>query len=88
MRRITRIDGTRDATILRLEGRLTGTDLADLEATIDECRSDKRRIVVDLAGVGFVDGPVAAALVAALQRDVEIVGASAFVRELLEEIAS
>ena len=88
MLRITRMDGTRNATILRLEGRLTQSDLAEFDAAISACRTDKRHVVVDLAGVGFLDESCAAALAAAQHDDVELIGASPFVKELLEEVAS
>lgn len=88
MLRITRMDGTRKATVLRLEGRLTQADLVELETTIAACRQEARRVLVDLAGLGFLDKSSAAALVAAQSRDVELVGASPFVKELLEEVAS
>jgi anti-anti-sigma regulatory factor len=88
MLRITRLDGKRQATILRLEGRLTQRDLTELDATIAGCRKDRRAVVVDLAGLGFVDEKAAAALVAAQADDVELVGASPFVKELLQEVAS
>jgi anti-anti-sigma regulatory factor len=88
MLKITRMDASGLATILRLEGRLTCTNLGGLEATIADCRRDDRRVVIDLVGLAFVDAPGAAALVAAQADDVELAGASAFVRDLLEEVRS
>lgn len=82
------MDASGFATILRLEGRLTRADLAGLEHSIAECRKDDRRVVVDLGGVAFLDPSGAAALVAAEADEVELVGASAFVRQLLEEVRS
>lgn len=81
------MDGRRQATILRLEGRLTRRDLVELDETIANCRSEKRHVVVDLAGLGFLDEPGASALVAAQSDDVELVGASPFVEQLLQEVA-
>ena len=88
MLRITRLDGTRGATLLRLEGRLTHGDLAELDKVLSACRGERRRVVLDLAGIRFVDPPAAAALVAAQQVEIEIVGASTFVQQLLEEVES
>jgi anti-anti-sigma regulatory factor len=88
MLKITRMDASGLATILRLEGRLTHADLGGLEATIADCHRDDRRVVVDLGGVAFLDASGAAALVAAESEGLELVGASAFVRELLEEVRS
>jgi anti-anti-sigma regulatory factor len=88
MLRITRLDGRRQATILRLEGRLTQRGLDELEDVIANCRSDKRHVVIDLAGLAFLDEPGAAALVAAQNAEVELVGASPFVQQLLQEVVA
>jgi anti-anti-sigma regulatory factor len=88
MLRITRLDGQKKATVLRLEGRLTQGDLIELRAILAACVAGNRRVVIDLAGIGFLDKPGAAALVAAERDDVELIGASPFVRELLQEVAS
>lgn len=88
MLRITRMDADGLATTLRLEGRLTRAGLAGFETSIAECRRDDRRVVVDLAGVAFVDPSGAAALVAAENEGIELAGATAFVRQLLEEVRS
>jgi anti-anti-sigma regulatory factor len=80
------MDGRRNATILRIEGRLTERDLVELDTTIAACRSDRRRVVIDLAGLGFLDEPGAAALVAAQTDEVELVGASPFVQQILQEV--
>ncbi|HEY2773960.1 MAG TPA: STAS domain-containing protein [Candidatus Binatia bacterium] len=82
------MDGNRHATLLRLEGRLTRGDLVELETVIRACRHDRRRVVIDLAGIGFLDASGASALVAAQDDDVELVGASPFVQQLLEEVDS
>jgi len=82
------MDGTRQATILKLEGRLTHGDLVELDAVVTTCLREKRRVVVDLAGIAFLDESGAAALVAAERYEVELVGASPFIRELLEEVTS
>lgn len=82
------MDGTKDATLLRLEGRLTRGELAELGEAFDACFRAGRRVVVDLAGIGFLDENGAAALVAAVGERVELVGASPFVQELLQEVAS
>jgi anti-anti-sigma regulatory factor len=86
MLRITRMDGRRQATILRLEGRLTQRELVDLDDVIATCRSERRHVVVDLAGLGFLDESGAAALVAAQNDEIELVGASPFVQQLLQEV--
>jgi anti-anti-sigma regulatory factor len=87
MLRITRTDGTGAVTVLRLEGRLTESEVAELEAEISDCRSQDRLLIVDLAGVTFVDGAGANALVAAHEHRAELVGASSFIRDFLNEFS-
>jgi ABC-type transporter Mla MlaB component len=84
MLRITREDQS-SATTLRLEGRITRTELAELDQAWRSCVSDERRVVIDLAGVRFVDASGAAVLRALRQGPIEVTGCSPFVRELLEE---
>jgi anti-anti-sigma regulatory factor len=82
------MDGTRNATILRLEGRLTGLELDELRSVIAECARDHRRVVVDLAGLTSLDEPAARMLVSAHEQDVALAGASPFIRGFLDEVAS
>lgn len=71
---------------LRLEGRLTRHEVDLLR---EVCRSAASGVaVVDVESLAFVDEVGAAALVDLQQRGLEIRGGSAFVRQLLEEVAS
>jgi ABC-type transporter Mla MlaB component len=84
MLRITRRDQSGETT-LQLDGRITQTELVELDRAWRECVSRERRIVIDLAGVRFVDAAGAAVLRALRQGPIELTGCSPFVRELLEE---
>jgi ABC-type transporter Mla MlaB component len=84
MLRITRQDHPSETT-LQLEGRLTSVELMALDEAWRTCVSQRRRVVIDLAGVRFVDAAGAAVLRALRQGPIELTGCSAFVRELLEE---
>jgi anti-anti-sigma regulatory factor len=86
MLRITRQDNPSETT-LQLEGRLTSGELVALDEAWRSCVSSSRRIVIDLAGVRFVDAAGAAVLRALRQEAIELTGCSPFVRELLEEDA-
>ena len=83
MLRITRTDRD-DATTLLLEGRLTRSEQAALDEACAACNGDGRRVVLDLAGIGFVDAAGASALRLWRERRVLLTGCSPFVRELLE----
>jgi len=84
--RITRADDEHgDRTRLRLEGRLTAGELDALDAAWRDCRADRRRVEIDLAGVRFMDGAAASWLRARAGEPVEITGCSPFVRELLKD---
>ena len=71
---------------LRLEGRLTREEVSVLRETLhaspDPCPA------LDLSGLAFVDEAGVAALVDLGRRGCELRGGSAFVRQLLEEVAS
>ncbi|RIL05210.1 MAG: hypothetical protein DCC71_11300 [Proteobacteria bacterium] len=84
MLRITRRDAPSETT-LQLEGRITSGELMALDEAWRACVSPRRRVVIDLAGVRFVDAAGAAVLRALRQGPIELTGCSPFVRELLEE---
>jgi len=85
MLRITRIEDGPHRTALRVEGRVTGSHLGELERAIAGCGDDPRRLVVDLAGVRFVDAPGAALLSRLRAAGACLEGCSPFVHELLQE---
>jgi ABC-type transporter Mla MlaB component len=71
---------------LRLEGRLTRHEVGLLSEVF---RSAANAVaVVDLTSLVFLDEAGAAALLDLERRGLEIRGGSAFVRQLLEEVAS
>jgi ABC-type transporter Mla MlaB component len=83
MLRITRTDRD-DTTTLLLEGRLTRSEREALDEACAACLADRRALVIDLAGIGFVDAAGVAALLAWRERSIELTGCSPFVRELLQ----
>jgi ABC-type transporter Mla MlaB component len=83
MLRITRTDDAQRTTLV-LEGRLTRSERTALDEACAECARDRRAIVIDLAGIGFVDATGAAALRSWRERSVQLTRCSAYVRELLE----
>ncbi len=88
MLRITRIDETQRRTTLRLEGRVTARELPELRAVCETCAAEARQLSLDLSGLRFVDSPAASALAALGREATTLVGASAFVKLLLEEVST
>ncbi len=85
MHRLTRLDHDASRTTIRLEGRLVAACLPSVSAVCGECLRGGRALTIDLAGVAFLDDAAAAALRALRDAGAKLVGASAFVRALLEE---
>ena len=83
MLRITRTDDAHRTTLV-LEGRLTRSERTALDEACAECTRDRRTLVIDLAGIGFVDAAGADALRTWRERSARLTRCSAYVRELLE----
>jgi len=87
MLKITRSDLDSTRTTLSLEGRVTKASLSELERTRMECEQEGRHIVLDLAGVSFVDRVGVSALHGLRRDGIVFTGCSPFVSELLKEEA-
>jgi RNA polymerase sigma-70 factor, ECF subfamily len=85
MIRITRRDDGDGIGRLAIDGRIAGEDVAAAAAAIEAVASEASPVVVDLAGVTFVDGEGARVLRNFERRGVMSIGRSAFVEELLSD---
>ena len=83
MMRITEISRSESVVRLRLEGRLTQTDTADLLAAVGEPLTSGRSVLLDLADLSFADASGAEALIALRAKGVVLVGCSGFLAETL-----
>ena len=85
MLKITRREGPGDEGVLKIEGTLGGAWVREARAACDRAVAERGRVVLDLAGVVFVDRS-GAALLDTLREDprVEIQSVSAFVAEMLK----
>jgi anti-anti-sigma regulatory factor len=85
MLKISRRDGLDGKSILTIEGTLGGAWVRELRIACDRTLDERGRVVLDLAGVVFVDR-TGAALLDTLKQDprVEIESVSAFVAEMLK----
>lgn len=84
MLRITRIT-TNEATTLRLEGKLVGAWIRELEALGDRAHADDDRLAIDLSGLTYADAEGVRALRAMIGRGHAVYGGSQFVAELLRQ---
>jgi ABC-type transporter Mla MlaB component len=83
--KVTRYDLDSIHTTLRLEGRVTQTQLPKLERSRAEFQQADCRLVLDLSGVSFVDRESVTALPRMRLDGIIITGCSSFVGELLEK---
>jgi anti-anti-sigma regulatory factor len=83
MLRITAEGALENTERYRLDGRLAGAYVAELERVLLPSLSTARRIALDLGGVTFVDAEGAVLLKDLRGRNVELHGCSGFVAHLL-----
>lgn len=84
MLRITTID-ERDQTVrLKVEGRVVGAWVAELEHACNVFLAQKKQIVLDFSGVNFLDRQGIETLKKIAGKRVKISGASLWVQTLLE----
>lgn len=84
MFRITRIADDETSVTLRVEGRLVGRWIDELETECERHRADRRRVKLDLSGVTFVDDRGIEALRSMAGHHVEVVQCSLFLSGLLK----
>ena len=84
MLRITVVSETSQEVILRIEGRVTQTDLGLVREEITRCSQEAKRVVIDLANVRFIDDAGIELLTDYTRRGMVLSGGSPFLRSLLE----
>lgn len=86
MLRITKILEDEKTVRLRLDGRLDGSTLADLEAIILQSKNGRTKLItLDLAGVVFID-EASVKLLRKMKDQISIVNASLFVKTLIGDV--
>jgi len=80
--RLTTEEGD-DRVVLRVEGRLSPTSFALLEAACEKVRARGEVAVIDLSGLRSLRGTAAEQLAGIARSGVELTGASGFVAALL-----
>lgn len=75
---------TKQTTMLRLEGRLVGPWVTELEQICEPLQSDVRRLELELAEVAFVDEPGIALLMSLKDRGATLLHPSPFVEQQLK----
>ncbi len=82
--RITSVSGT-DETILRLEGRLGATGVKDLKKAMQAAPGT---VLLDLSGLQSADAEGVLALRSFAAKGAKLVGASPYIRQLLNDTSS
>ena len=84
MVRLTIISQTREEVVLKVEGRVSGEDVALLEEEGTRLLGETERLVLDLKGVKFIDEAGVDLLRRWKGDELVLRGASPFVRTVLE----
>jgi anti-anti-sigma regulatory factor len=82
--RISSLSG-KDETIIRLEGRLSATRVKDLKKAVQGARGT---VLLDLSGLRSADTEGVLALRSFAAKGTKLVGASPYIRQLLNETSS
>ena len=84
MLRITPTDGSKDQVVLRLEGRVAGPWVTELWKACEKALGEGQALVLDLAGVSFLDSAGVTLLRKFRSNGVELAECSPFVTEQLK----
>jgi anti-anti-sigma regulatory factor len=84
MVRISVTGSSLDAVSLLLEGQLIGEAVDELDSSCEQALANGRRLILDLAGVSFIDRKGVALFHRLATRNVSIVNCSGFVTERLK----
>ncbi len=88
MLRITPIESGNPRVVLRLEGRVSGPWVSELNAVCEKALSNAAPLVLSLAEVSFLDTAGVDLLTRLQTRGVEMVDCSMFVKEQLKAVRS
>ena len=83
MLRISTIPSSNHTIALRVEGEVTGRWVAELGRACEESMARGARLILDLAGVSFIDGDGIELFRVLKERDVALVNPSSFIAEQL-----
>ena len=87
MRRISLIESAKRRRTLRLEGRVVGPWVTELQQACERALANGHLLALDLGGVEFLDAKAVALLGGMKSRGVSLVGGSPFVNEQLKSAA-
>lgn len=83
MLRITQVNAERDQVCLKVEGRMIGDWVSELERTCRPYLSQRRHITLDISAVTYIDLHGVETLKRILGKHVRLTGATLFVQALL-----
>jgi hypothetical protein len=83
---ITRSEGNDSTRTLKLEGKLVGPWIVELESAFDRSHVHPGRVCLDLAGLTFVDAEGARFLDSLLREGTRVIACTGFVAEMLQHV--
>ena len=83
MLRITQVSEDSDRVCLKVEGRVIGDWVAELDRTCGSCLSQSRQITLDVSDVTYIDRQGIETLKRILGENVQLTGANLLVQALL-----
>lgn len=83
MLRITQVNEDSDHVCLKVEGRVIGDWVSELDRTCGSCLSQSRRVTLDLSDVSYIDRQGVEMLKRILGENVQLIGTTLLVQRLL-----
>jgi len=88
MLRISEISSSDETTSLRLEGRMIGQCVIEVQKVCEQCLDSGGKLMLDMTEVSFVDRSGIALLKGLMRREVTLANCSPFLSEQLKETLS
>ncbi|HBH80867.1 MAG TPA: hypothetical protein DDY39_13665 [Nitrospira sp.] len=83
MLRITQVSEDSDQVYLKVEGRVIGDGISELDRICANCLSENRRIILDMSEVTYIDRQGVDALKRILKNNAQLTGATLLVQALV-----
>ena len=84
MFKVTCVAEDQDSVTLKVEGRIVGPWVGELQKECDQCLAKRGKLILDITGVTFVDDEGIKVLKSKLGDTVQLTGPSLFISELLK----
>lgn len=86
MLKVTHVAEDDRTVTLRLEGRIVGQWVNELKRECEICLGKRRKLILDLSGVSFIDNQGITTLKTLLSDRVQLIGCSLFITGILKGV--